>query len=192
MPSEPPDQPPWPHAPPHQLGARGAYFVTGGTYLKQHYFRTHERLQRLQAVLLTEAERYGWRLRAWAVFSNHYHLVAHAPELAEDGRSLSPFLAALHEQTAKWVNGLDQTPGRKVWHNYRDTHLTFQASYFARLNYTHQNAVKHGLVHVASQYPWCSAAWFEQVCPRSQVASIYSFKTDLVKVEDSYEVAPEW
>ena len=50
----------------------------------------------------------------------------------------------------------------------------------------HQNAVKHGLVRVANQYPWCSAAWFERVASPAQVKTIYSFKTDQVKVEDDF------
>ncbi len=53
-------------------------------------------------------------------------------------------LGLLHERTAKWVNKLDRTPGRQVWHNFRETRLTYEKSYYlARLNYTHQNAVKH-------------------------------------------------
>jgi putative transposase len=47
------------------------------------------------------------------------------------------------------VNGLDQSPERQVWYNYWDTLLTYQSSYLARLNYVHQNAVKHRLVPVA-------------------------------------------
>jgi len=78
-----------------------------------------------------------------AVFYNHYHFVAVAPGTAE---SLPRMLGLLHEKTAKWVNRLDAAPGGKVWHNYRETLLSFQASYFARLNYAHKNAVKHGLV----------------------------------------------
>ena len=190
MQPEPAPATPWPHAPPHLLGARGAYFVTCGTYLKQHHFRSSERLDWLHHTLLGEAQHFGWRLRAWAVFSNHYHLVAHPPEDAEDATSLRSFLATFHEKTAKWANKLDATPGRKVWHNYRDTHLNFQASYFARLNYTHQNAVKHGLVAVARDYPWCSAAWFERSAPPTQVRTVYSFKTDRVNVEDDYDLHP--
>jgi len=55
------------------------------------------------------------------------------------------------------------------------------------LNYVHQNAVKHRLVPVASQYPWCSAAWFEQTATRAQVKTIYSFKFDRLKIDDDYE-----
>jgi hypothetical protein len=39
-----------------------------------------------------------------------------------------------------------------VWYNFRDTRLTYEKSYLARLNYVYQNAVKHGLVPVANQY----------------------------------------
>jgi putative transposase len=74
-----------------------------------------------------------------------------------DASSLRVLLSLLHEKTAKWANRLDRAPGRKVWFNYRETRLTYQKSYLARLNYTHQNAVKHGLVAAAHLYPWCSA-----------------------------------
>jgi len=63
----------------------------------------------------------------------------------------------------------------------------YEKSYLARLNYVHQNAVKHGLVSVANQYPWCSAAWFERTATRAQVRTIYSFKTDRVTVQDEFE-----
>ena len=70
--------------------------------------------------------------------------------------------------------------------------MTYEKSYLARLNYTHQNAVKHGLVPVADQYPWCSAAWFERTATPAQVKVIYSFKTERLEVHDEYTPAPEW
>jgi putative transposase len=101
-------------------------------------------------------------------------------------------LGQLHEWTAKWANKLDAIAGRKVWHNYRETRLTYEKSYLARLNYTHQNPVKHGLVPVANQYPWCSAGWFERTATPAQIKTIYKFKTELVKVSDDFEVLPDW
>ena len=153
---------PWPHAPLHRLSQVGTYFVTVGTYLKQHYFRGPARLRVLHRGLLTVSDRFQWQMEAWAVFSNHYHFVAHSPMTEGGAKNLPAMLGFLHEKTAKWLNRLDQTPARKVWHNYRETRLTYEKSYLARLNYTHQNAVKHRLVPVANQYPWCSAAWFER------------------------------
>jgi len=176
----------WPHAPPHRLGGRGVYFVTAATYRKQHHFRTPERLDVVQRGLLRLMAEAGWQIEAWAVFSNHYHFIAATPKADEDASSLSAVLGALHEKTAKWVNRLDGAPGRKVWHNYRETLLSFEKSYLARLHYVHANPVHHGLVPVANQYRWCSAGWFERECQRSFVETVYRFKIDRVKVEDGY------
>lgn len=177
----------WPHAPLHQLSTRGTYIVTAGTYQKAHHFRERKRLNILHRGLLSVAHEFGWWLEAWAVFSNHYHFVAHSPEAGAD--NLSQMLGLLHEKTAKWINKLDNSAGREIWHNFWETRLTHRNSYLARLNYVHQNPVKHGLVYVANQYPWCSAGWFERTARPAQVKTIYGFKTDKLKVLDDYEVS---
>jgi putative transposase len=177
---------PWPHAPTHQLTQAGTYLVTAGTYFKAHHFRAGERLDALQHELLTVVREFSWDLEAWAIFSNHYHFVGHSPPASEGASTLSRMLGELHRRTAKWLNQLDKTPTRKVWHNFWDTKLTYQKSYLARLNYVHQNAVKHGLVTVANQYRWCSSAWFERTASPAMVQSIYRFKTDALKVSDDF------
>ena len=188
----PEPRPPWPHAPIHQLSVRGTYFVTGATYLKAHHFRGPERLRVLHRGLLQLAADFGWHLEAWAVFSNHYHFVGHSPPDAPDASNLATMLRVLHVKTATWVNKLDRTTGQQVWFNFWETRLTFQRSYLARLNYVHQNAVRHRLVPVANQYPWCSAAWFEREASAAMVKAIYRFKVDQVRVNDEFEAAPEW
>jgi putative transposase len=177
---------PWPHAPTHQLSENGTYFVTAGTYFKAHHFRTPQRLDVLQRGLLTVACNFGWELEAWAVFSNHYHFVAHSPSDSTEATSLSQMLAILHTRTAGWINRLENILGRKIWHNFWDTKLTYEKSYLARLNYVHQNAVKHGVVPVANQYRWCSARWFEGVASPAMVRSIYRFKSDALRVKDDF------
>ena len=175
----------WPRAPVHHLSERGTYFVTTGTLHKQHLFADAERRDVLQSKLLELAEEHGWDLEAWAVFAIHYHFVGYS----HDGSSpLNTFLGHLHTVTATEINRLDHAPERQVWHNFRETLLTFEKSYLARLNYVHQNAVHHGLVPVANQYPWCSAAWFERTATRAQVSTIYGFKIDRVQVDDDFEV----
>ena len=93
----------WPHAPSHQLSENGTYFVTAGTYLKAHYFRTPQRLDVLKRGLLTIARDFSWEIEAWAVFSNHYHLVARSPSDSRDASSLSQTLGALHTHTVGWI-----------------------------------------------------------------------------------------
>jgi len=174
---------PWPHAPVHKLSENGVYFVTGATLHKAHRFTDPQRLDLLEFKLLTLASRYGWQIEAWAVFVNHYHLVARGNPESEN---LGKYLKHLHSDTVRDLNRFDGQEGRKVWYNFRDTKLTFETSYLARLNYTHQNAVKHRLVLVANQYRWCSAAWFERVATPAMVQTIYSFKTQEVKVDDDF------
>ena len=183
---------PWPHAPTHQLSVRGTYFVTAATYEKAHLFRGADRLCVLHRGLLAVAEKFGWKLEAWAVFSNHYHFVAHSPPTQADASSLPSMLSTLHVKTAEWINKLDRAAGRQVWFNFWETRLTHQTSYLARLNYVHQNAVKHRLVSVARQYPWCSAAWFERVASPAMIKSIYRFNTDKISVADEYDPTAEW
>ncbi|MDQ2918768.1 MAG: hypothetical protein M3R10_02680, partial [Verrucomicrobiota bacterium] len=67
-----------------------------------------------------------------------------------------------------------------------DTELTFEKSYFARLHYVHYNAVHHRLVAVATDYPWCSARWFESNASDAFVRTIYSFKIDMLNLPDEF------
>src|SRR4051812_10697099 len=156
----------WPHAPVHRLSEHGVYIVTGGTLHKEHFFKADDDRSALQGLLFSLAKKYNWQLEAWAVLSNHYHFVARGNPLSEN---LGELIRHFHSQSARDLNSKQSQPDRKVWHNFWDTKLTYQYAYFARLNYVHQNPVKHRLVPVANQYRWCSARWFERVASPAQV-----------------------
>lgn len=177
----------WHHAPVHVFVPNALYMVTGATLHKQHFFRGCERLSLLQENLLKFFVYYGWEVSAWAVFSNHYHVVAKSPESA---KSLSDLLKQFHAQASKAVNALDGVAGRQVLYQYRDKCLTYEKSYFARLNYVNQNAVKHGLVRTAADYPYCSAARFQQHFRSAFLRKLASYKYDRVKEWDDFE--PEY
>ena len=182
----------WPHSPVHFLSDSGTFFVTAATHRHESFFAGADRLRVLHRGLLSQASEHGWHLEAWAVFSNHYHWIGHSPRAEVTANSLRSMLQTLHEKTAKWVNRLDQTPNRKVWFNYWETRLTFDRSYRTRLKYVHENAVKHGLVTVARDYPWCSAAWFERTASAAMVRAIYSMKTDRLNLRDDMPVSADW
>jgi putative transposase len=184
---QPEPKPPWPHAPTHRLGEAGTFMVTAGTYLKEHFFRGSKRLDYLQDRLLQFVGETGWRLEAWAVFSNHYHFVAHSPGDAESAGSLGEMIHRLHNRTSEYLNKVDGAVGRKVWHNFWETKLTFHNSYLSRLRYVHENAVKHGLVAKASLYTWCSAGWLERTASAAMVKALVRFRIDAVKVQDDFE-----
>jgi putative transposase len=173
----------WPHAPIHRLDSDGIYIVTAATLHKDHLFADARRLTSLQHLLLSLAREYQWRLEAWAVFTNHYHFIARSNN---DSTNLKKLLKHLHADSARELNRVDDRIGRRVWFNFWDTKLTYERSYLARLNYVHQNPVKHGLVVRANQYHWCSAAWFERVAPPAMVKTIYGFKTDKLNIHDDF------
>jgi putative transposase len=179
--------PDWPHAPTHQLDSAGAYMVTAATYRKEPLFRSAKCLTLLCEQLLELAPKHGWKLEAWAVFPNHYHIVAMSEAKAE---TLSRLIGHLHTVTAKEINRQDETPGRKVWFQYWDSHLTYLRSYLARLNYVHCNAVRHGLVREPTQYLWCSAGWFEREAERPFYQTVMRMRSHRVNVRDDFEVNP--
>lgn len=173
----------WPHAPMHSFPGQGVYMVTAGTFHKRCLLNTPEKLTLIRNLLFKYAEQLQWKLQAWAIMANHYHFIASSPENAESLRSL---IGKLHEYSAKKLNQIDASPGRKVWHNYWDTRITHQTSCFARLRYVHQNPVHHGIVDNASNYRWCSQAWLEHNTDRAFVHTLARFKTDRINVADDF------
>ena len=173
----------WPHAPPHYFTPNGVYLITAATLHRKRLFDSDGKLDLLLDTTFELAKTYQLILQAWAFFPNHYHLIVSFENSATSHRD---FLRHLHRELAIRLNRIDSTPGRRVMYEFWDTHLTFERSWLTRLNYVHQNAVKHGLVAVASQYPWCSAPWFETNARPGFVKSVYSFKTDRIKVPDDF------
>lgn len=134
------------------------YMITAATFNKEPFFSGTERLHIFYNALLEVCARYVWQLQAWAIFPNHYHIIAQSPGNAYTLRKL---IQRLHSQTARTINRLDSTPQRRVWFQYWDTCLRTEKSYYGRLRYVNHNAVKHGLVDNAFAYPFCSARWFK-------------------------------
>jgi putative transposase len=173
----------WPHGPAHFVKGIGSYILTAATYEKEHLFLGKEKLDYLTNHILATAEACNWALQAWAIFPNHYHLIAfNSPESAE----LKLLIKNIHGGSSRELNKMDDKVGRTVWHQYWDTRLTYERSYFARLRYVHQNAVRHGLVRNATSYQWCSAAWFEKTAPLAMLETVNSFPIDNVNVPDDF------
>lgn len=61
---------PWPHAPHHFFNEAGTYMVTDATLNKEMLFKESRELDLLHDLLLELAERYQWKLEAWAIFAN--------------------------------------------------------------------------------------------------------------------------
>jgi len=173
----------WPHAPPHRLAEAGVYFLTARAAEQRPLLLDDAFKTWFQDTLLEQFENFGWRPEAWAVLSNHYHFVAHSPDGSAE--TLRPMVRALHSHATRELNRRENQPGRsRLWQNYRETRITYQRSYLARLNYVHQNAVHHGLVVEATDYPWCSAARFEEAVTPAWKKTIATFRYEQIAKED--------
>jgi putative transposase len=174
----------WHHAPEHRFIPGGCYMITASTLYGRHLFPDSDRLRKLQQFVFDALREGGWTAIAWAVMSSHYHLIALAPSR---GWTLQRLVQTLHSKSAIWLNAVDGTPERIVWYQCWDRCLTFEASYWARLNYVNQNPVRHGIVPVASQYPFCSARYYEAHTSLSFQRRVASYRFDRVKEPDEFE-----
>jgi len=173
----------WHHAPIHIVDNAGTYMVTAGTYRKHKYFDTRNKIEFLHDTLIDCASEFSWELQAWAVMSNHYHFIA----ISQKPENLVKFISKVHAVTSRFVNRIDDSPGRKVWFQYWDTQITHQSSYLARLSYVHYNPVHHRLVEDARAYEWCSASWFGKNSEKTFYKAVTEAKIDRVKVEDDFD-----
>ncbi len=160
--------------------------VTARTLHRQPFFDSPEKLDLVLGLLFTYADEAGIRLEAWAILRNHCHLVA-GFDTAREGLTLGLWLKSFHAAIGRELNQIDGTPGRRVMYQHRDTRLTYETSWLARLHYVHTNPVHHRLVPVANAYRWCSARWFEGNARESFVKTVYSFKLDQVHVPDDFD-----
>ncbi|MCK4960940.1 MAG: transposase [Anaerolineales bacterium] len=173
----------YPHNPPHLFCPNAIYMITGGVMRKEYLLDSNKKKAHFFRTLAEWAELLGWELEAWSVLPNHYHFVARAPEEAV---SLKSLIQAAHSISSKYLNRLDNTPGRRVWYNYWDTCITNQTSYIARLHYVHTNAVKHGLVDRPEDYPHCSYRWFVRRAELDFRRIVFAQPIDKLRVKDDY------
>jgi putative transposase len=174
----------WHHGPEHRFERGRVYMITGATLYKQHFFYNSLRLRSLQQIAFDFAHKGRWCLRSWSFFSNHYHLIA---KPLSGSLTLSRFVQGIHSKSARELNNIDEKAGRRIWFQYWDRCLTIESSYYARLNYVNSNPVHHGLVPVASHYPFSSAWLYEASLSPARHRKLRSYKYEAVKESDDFE-----
>jgi putative transposase len=142
------------HTPPHLYRPGAKYFITALTYRKIRLFDDKAK-EKLFLSLLKACENYGWKLEDWVILENHYHIMLNAPK---DKMNLPRFVSEYHKFTALFIkkNNPETIHLPKIFSNYWDTCISYERSYYARLNYIFYNPVKHGYVQNAEDYKWGS------------------------------------
>ena len=109
--------------------------------------------------------------------------MADAPE---DASTLSNVINNVHKFSALWIKKHTQfeTDPDHIWYNYRDTCITYESSYFARLNYIWFNPVKHKYVEDAED--WKFGSYYTRVRNWEIAPIINKYPWDSVKIENDF------
>lgn len=182
------------HNPPHLFRSNGKYFITGATYKKKPYLKLDEVKEKTAEYMFKNFEHFGWEIEDWVILNNHYHLMTQAPE---DATTLSRVINNFHKFSAIWIrknlefgdsvaDRLTQSTYSKIWYNYWDTCITYENSYYARINYIWFNAVKHGYVEDAAQWKFGSFYYRSSVQSGQVAEMVKRYPCDRVKIGDDY------
>jgi len=145
-----------PHQPPHLQLDQNLYLLTATCYEHQHHLKTPSRRDTLLDSLFAQFIEQGMEIHAWAILTNHYHLLIHVTAFD----ALRPIFQKVHGRTAFSWNGEENCRGRKIWYRYSDRLIRSERHYCATLNYIHYNPVKHGLATSPYHWRWSSVHWY--------------------------------
>ena len=167
------------HTPCHIDLPGSTYMITAGTHQKKMIFASSRKLALLEEVIIERCKATGWKLAAWVILPNHYHILARSPS---GGLSLKRLIQGIHSKSALLVNRLDDSLGRKVWYNYFDTCVRSEDEYSARMKYILENPEKHGKVSDFREYRFSSYKTFlaeneGALNASSQIKGRYQFET---------------
>ena len=110
-----------------------------------------------QRCLVEAAERFGWRLHAFVIMRNHFHLAVETPE-----PNLSEGMKWLQCTWAIRFNRFRGEVGHPFQGRYKGIHVERGTSLARVANYIHLNPICAGLVPVerVADYRWSSLPWF--------------------------------
>lgn len=172
------------HNPPHLFIKNAKYFITASTLGRHSYLELDEAKRAVFKYLTKSLEQYNWELEDWVILNNHIHMMVNAPENAE---TLSDVMNNFHKFTANWLsrNGIKKKE-EKYFHNYWDTCISYENSYFARLNYIWMNPVKHGYVDLPEN--WKFGSYYYRFLNDKETAKehLEKYPINKLKIRDNF------
>ena len=137
---------------PLRLEHAGAiWHVTARGNRKEDIFLDDHDRRALLANLATAAETYGWRVHAWVLMTNHYHLLLETPE-----PNLSRGMQRLNGPYAQNFNKRHGRVGHVFQGRYKAILVERESHLLELTRYVVLNPVRAGMVERAEDYPWSS------------------------------------
>lgn len=172
------------HNPPHLFKPNAKYFITSSTLDRYPYLKTDSAKDAALNYLTKSLEHYEWKLEDWVILDNHIHIMTSAPTKAE---TLSKVMKNFHRFTANWLskNNVKKVK-EKYFHNYWDTCITYENSYYARINYIWFNPVKHEYVSSPEKWRYGSYYYRYQADEKETKEIMKRYPFDKIKIDDDF------
>ena len=105
----------------------------------------------------------------------------------EDVETLAEVMKNFHRFTANWLskNNIKKL-AEKYFHNYWDTCITYEKSYFSRINYIRFNPVKHGYVKRPENWKYGSFYYRFKANKKEVEAIIDKYPFDKLEIDDDF------
>jgi putative transposase len=175
----------YPHNPPHLFLPNLKYFITASTYKRNSYFSHTKAKEILLESIVKGFGQENWIIEDWVILDNHYHIMAqasdHAYRLPKIIKEIHRFSALRLKRYFERLNSV-----KIVWYNYWDTCITYENSYFARLNYIWNNPVKHG--YVKNPIEWKFGSYYHRFKNESEYLTQIrkKYPSDRINIDDNY------
>jgi REP element-mobilizing transposase RayT len=118
---------------------------------RRDIFTTEEDRARFCALLAEGLERFGHRVHAFCLMTNHVHLAVQVEDAP-----LSAIMQALAGRYTQWFNRRHGRVGHLFQGRYKALMVEAESYLFALIGYIHRNPLEAGLVRRARDYPWSS------------------------------------
>lgn len=173
------------HSPAHAFVPDMHYFVTASIYNSRRLLKESQSKSKLLEYMVKTLNHNNWVLEDWVILENHYHIMV---KCRDNPEKLSKIFENIHKYSANWIskNVRESDEAIKIWHNYWDTCISYEHSYFARLNYIWMNPVKHGYVKHPEE--WKFGSYFERFKKDREYLRTVStqYPCNKVKVKDDF------
>ena len=138
---------------PLRIQAAGAYYHVGARGNdRSEVFLSDEDRRRFLALLGHVVDRCGWRVYAYCLMDNHYHLALTTPR-----PNLGAGMGRLNQLYVQWFNHRHDRTGHLFERRYWSAVIESDAHMLAVIRYIAENPVRAGLCQRPRDWPWSSA-----------------------------------
>jgi REP element-mobilizing transposase RayT len=132
----------------------GAYYhvILRGNARQDIFFDDADRY-RFYLLLQEGTERFGHRIHAFCLMTNHVHLVIQVAD-----KPLSKIMQNLSFRYTRWVNWRQNRSGHLFQGRYKSVVVDGDEYLLELVRYTHLNPVRSGIAETPSEYRWSSHA----------------------------------